>query len=662
MASLIPRYARMVKPSVSQEQLLSPEPGKENMMPSLLSPQGLSSVLFGDLKRDGGIDGSMMYGDISAVRDVDNQIDGGDSISCASDAASGSEKKPYVPKAYAWGRNKDGELSVGQAKEVLEPKPVKGLKGRRIEFIAPGGQHTAAILDNGQLIICGSALHGKLGIEGLFVTAVLKFQPVSLVAKTRVRQVACGDYHTLCLLEDSSVYTWGGTLHKKLGHTDGDGGADDQSPAPVRSLLGKNVIAVDCGDFHSVALTAEGEVYSWGGGGTFFNRGQCGHGHNHDVISPQLIEGLVGKRVIQISCGGYHTMALTANEQVYSWGAGLYGECGVGDFINTLSPTLVKELQGKHVVDITCGGHHSLVLTASRSVYSFGYGSNGQLGIGTTTNQCQPQLVEDMERKEVTKIAAGWNHSMLLTAAGDVYVCGHGEFGQLGLGDTNSVVNFTLIPFFADKMVTGIIAGGNHSFAVLDSYNPFKTPTQIEMVVKKKQSTSRPSTPPRSALTPAAKLHLTPPRAMTSMFQDFIALSPAQLDNAKSKTLDNGLRIIYTDVGMSHRFCRYRIDPSYQRMAQDKVNAFVQHMYKSDTGMAFHRIQEDVEVVGHKLDFHLVENGLSYTCYMVSDLGQSKELSLLSIWVDKFLELVAPFCSQLPRFTELRPKQYLRLT
>ncbi len=67
-----------------------------------------------------------------------------------------------------------------------------------------------------------------------------------------------------------------------------------------------------CGDFHSAALTEKGELFTWGGGGSHFNRGQLGHGHLKDVESPELVQFFKGKFVKRFSCGGYHTMALTS--------------------------------------------------------------------------------------------------------------------------------------------------------------------------------------------------------------------------------------------------------------------------------------------------------------------------------------------------------------
>ncbi len=150
---------------------------------------------------------------------------------------------------------------------------------------------------------------------------------------------------------------------------------------------------------------------------------------------------LSSKRVVQVSCGGYHTLALTETNELYAWGSGLYGECGFGEFLNTSSPKLVlmpwvkKSTEEQTIVEISAGGHHSLVLTEHGYVFSFGFASHGQLGLRNTINQSEPQLVSDLRTKPIQAIAAGWNHTLVLTQRGDVYACGYGSFGQLGLGD-----------------------------------------------------------------------------------------------------------------------------------------------------------------------------------------------------------------------------------
>ena len=78
------------------------------------------------------------------------------------------------------------------------------------------------------------------------------------------------------------------------------------------------------------------------------------------------------------------------------------------------------------ISQISAGGHHSLVLTVRGSLFSFGYGAHGQLGLRTTSNQLKPQLVKDLIKKPLNYIAAGWNHSLVMTRNGDIFASGYG--------------------------------------------------------------------------------------------------------------------------------------------------------------------------------------------------------------------------------------------
>lgn len=118
---------------------------------------------------------------------------------------------------YAWGKNKKGELSLGSHTETIStPQPVKCIATLEVTQLSSSGHHSALVTASGSLFLCGSGLHGKLGVETQHPN-VLRFTRLQLQEDFRVKQVACGDYHTLCLLQDGRVLSWGGTLHKKTG-------------------------------------------------------------------------------------------------------------------------------------------------------------------------------------------------------------------------------------------------------------------------------------------------------------------------------------------------------------------------------------------------------------------------------------------------------------
>ena len=188
---------------------------------------------------------------------------------------SGDNKCVFV---YSWGKNKEGELGLGHQHNVSVPKSVKKVSEIEVSWVSSSGHHSGMVSSGGEVYLCGSGLHGKLGVETMNPN-VLRLTRLQLERETVVRGVACGDYHTLCLLEDGSVLSWGGTLHKKTGQF-------TRTPGLVSGLASHFVVQVQCGDFHSAVLTQQGLLFTWGGGGAHFNKGQLGLDHLHDQEKP----------------------------------------------------------------------------------------------------------------------------------------------------------------------------------------------------------------------------------------------------------------------------------------------------------------------------------------------------------------------------------------
>ena len=106
----------------------------------------------------------------------------------------------------------------------------------------------------------------------------------------RVVDVACGsgDAQTLCLTDDDTVWSWGDGDYGKLGR----GGSDGcKTPKLIEKLQDLDVVKVRCGSQFSVALTKDGQVYSWGKG----DNQRLGHGTEEHVRYPKLLEGLQGE-------------------------------------------------------------------------------------------------------------------------------------------------------------------------------------------------------------------------------------------------------------------------------------------------------------------------------------------------------------------------------
>ena len=178
----------------------------------------------------------------------------------------------------------------------------------------------------------------------------------------------------------------------KLGHGDWQ---HQPLPRKVEALAGQRVVAVSAGAAHSLAITTDGAVWSWGEGGG----GQLGHGDGQNQLLPKKIEAFAGQRVVAVSAGVRHSLAITADGAVWSWGYGGCGNLGHGDEQFQLLPKKIEALAGQRVVAVSAGQHHSLALTADGAVFTWGAGGLGRLGHGEDlSNQLLPKKIEAWSR------------------------------------------------------------------------------------------------------------------------------------------------------------------------------------------------------------------------------------------------------------------------
>lgn len=94
----------------------------------------------------------------------------------------------------------------------------------------------------------------------------------------------------------------------------------------IEVLHGLEIVDIACGGAHSAAITATGQVYTWGKG----RYGRLGHADSEDQLKPKLVEALLGFRVVDIACGSgdAQTLCITDDDNVWSWGDGDYGKLG----------------------------------------------------------------------------------------------------------------------------------------------------------------------------------------------------------------------------------------------------------------------------------------------------------------------------------------------
>lgn len=201
-------------------------------------------------------------------------------------------------------------------------------------------------------------------------------------------------------------------------------------------LQEKTIIQITCGDYHSLALSKGGELFAWGQN----LHGQLGVGIILPSIqTPQIVEQLSGVPLAQISAGKAHSMALSISGNVYSWGRNDFGQLGLGHTDNKDLPSLIETLDNEKVEFLACGGSHTALLTKDGLLFTFGAGEYGQLGHNSTQNELRPCLVTELVGNRVTQIACGrWHTLAYVSDLGKVFSFGSGKEGQLGNSGTHN--------------------------------------------------------------------------------------------------------------------------------------------------------------------------------------------------------------------------------
>ena len=186
--------------------------------------------------------------------------------------------------------------------------------------------------------------------------------------------------------------------------------------------------------------------------------------------------------------------------ELYGFGKGIFGQCGYGQPEDTDIPKKIifNDNNLNKIIDIKCGGEHTLFLSDIGRVYACGHGYFGQLGLGNNKNVKSPILVLSLSKKNIIEIASGWSHSLVLTDDGYVYSAGCGKFGELGLGENKNRYNYTWVRKLGTMNIKHIFAGGHHSWCIIDDKYPLKEkliePEPLEKpnfrMVKRKRSVS----------------------------------------------------------------------------------------------------------------------------------------------------------------------------
>uniref|UniRef100_A0A8D3CN85 HECT and RLD domain containing E3 ubiquitin protein ligase 3 n=1 Tax=Scophthalmus maximus TaxID=52904 RepID=A0A8D3CN85_SCOMX len=301
-----------------------------------------------------------------------------------------------------WGTAKDGQLGIGlERNPVFEPRNCPVFSGRGLKEVACGGLHSMFLLHDGSVYTCGSNGCGQLGHDKPGTSPEL----VGALDTQKITVVSSGRAHSMAVNEQGQVFAWGAGEGGQLGL--GTAEVAVRIPRLVKRLCDHRISQVMCGNQHCIALSRDGQLFTWGQN----TSGQLGLGKGEtSKLFPHPLKSLAD-----------HSFALSLSGAVFGWGKNRAGQLGLNDKQDRAVPCHIKFLRSQKVVYISCGDEHTAALT--------------KLGHGSTNNELLPRRVLELMGTEVSQITCGRHHTLaFVPSSGMVYAFGCNSHGQLGIG------------------------------------------------------------------------------------------------------------------------------------------------------------------------------------------------------------------------------------
>ena len=277
---------------------------------------------------------------------------------------------------WTWGYNAHG--SLGDNTVTSKSSPVQTVAfGTNWKQVGCGTEHTAAIKSDGTLWICGYNLYGQIGDN----STTNRSSPVQTVSSTyNWKQVNCGAYHTAAIKTDGTLWSWGYNLYGVLG----DSSTTNRS-SPVQTMSGDTTWKqVSCGDYFTVAIKTDGTLWGWG----FNGNGQLGDSTTTNYSSPVQTITVTSDWKLA-NAGTSHTGAIKTDGTLWLWGANASGQLGTNNLTGTSSP-IQTITYANNWKDVRCGNALTVALKTDGTLWNWGSNNLGQLGDSTTAAKSSP--------------------------------------------------------------------------------------------------------------------------------------------------------------------------------------------------------------------------------------------------------------------------------
>ena len=384
--------------------------------------------------------------------------------------------KKNIPSGViiSFGNNVHNETSHDKYKMLTLPRIIFKLKNTIIDHIYSGWEHNMVLSNKGEIYSFGYNQSFQCGLpnSNLLCRNII-YDPtnISNLHNLYAKLISCGNEHSLILSKNNEVYGFGSNEDGVLGSNN----IKLKTFEPLLIHFGekdeytKKIRQISCGTVHNLALTDDGKIFSWGAA----QGGQLGHdekfllkcsgGNKFFYVSrPSIISSFLDIKINKISCGEAHSVALSNNGNVYSWGFGSNGQLGLGFCEDSfeLGKGLVKsrklipeKIDINGIKNIQCGKTFTMFINKENKLLGCGNNDLNQLGFNFEKNfnkkNCHcliyPTLIDSFSTFEVKKIACGEGHCLAIindvsfSGLKTIWSWGNNKFGQLGQGPTTKI-------------------------------------------------------------------------------------------------------------------------------------------------------------------------------------------------------------------------------
>ena len=385
-----------------------------------------------------------------------------------------SEKLSYIHNmpsgvVFSFGNNKYHETSHDNLNKLTLPRIIYKLKNEYVNKIYSGWEYNIILNKQGEIFSFGHNNNFQCGVPKINEKEIIS-NPINISkinGNIKALSAACGNEHTLILKDDNSVYGFGNNEEGELGLED----KNIKTYKLNKINFGKysnEITQISAGTVHNLALTKDGRVFAWGSS----QGGQLGLSEDY----------LLNKQGFKETLFLYEPTMVHINKNLKKYNKNSKN--------NLNSQVDIDENDDEFIVKVSCGEAHSLALSSKGDVYSWGFGSNGQLGLGFCEDSFEPGLASQMSRRftpqyiksledtSIRDIQSGKTFTMFISERRQVLACGVNDLSQLGLNKhihlrknenlCYDVVWPTILDYLVDKKVQRLACGEGHCLAIVN--------------------------------------------------------------------------------------------------------------------------------------------------------------------------------------------------